>query len=140
MKKSLLFLLFVFLVACNADQFNNSNPYLNNVNFTKDINTTFPAYNGLQFPSNPVLITDVGVGVQGIIVMKTGGGDSYVAWEASCPNQYPTSCSRLSISGINAVCSCDSFTYSLYSGDGGQQYSLKPYRVEVNGSIIRVYN
>ncbi len=140
MKKSLLFLLFSFLAACNADNFNNSNPYLNNVNFSKDINTSLPAYNGLNYPSNPVLITDVGVGVQGIIVMKTGGGESYIAWEASCPNQSPTSCSRLSISGINAVCSCDSFSYSLYTGDGGQEYPLKQYRVEVSGAIIRVYN
>lgn len=140
MKKYFSVLVFIFLLGCNNDNFNNNNPYISNVNFSIDINTSLPAYNGLQFPSNPVRITNAGAGVQGIIVMKTGGGNSYVAWEASCPNQYPTSCSRLSISGINANCSCDSFSYSLYTGDGGQQYPLKPYRVEANGSIIRVYN
>ena len=131
--------MFFILTSCSKDRVNN-NQYLPNVNFSIDINTTLPAYNSLQFPSNPVLITNAGVGVQGIIVMKTGGGNSYVAWDASCPNQYPVACSRMTISGINATCSCDDFTYSLYTGDGGQLYPLKGYRVEVSGSNIRIYN
>lgn len=142
MKKYFSFLVFVFLWSCNGDNFNNNNPYLPNVNFSVDINTSFPSYNALQFPSNPVYIAITGAGVQGIIVMKTGGGNSYVAWEASCPNQYPTTCSRLTISGSNAKCSCDTFLYSLFTGlcDQKNKYSLKPYRVEANGNIIRVYN
>ncbi|WP_136667655.1 hypothetical protein [Flavobacterium sp. H122] len=140
MKKYFPFLVFIFLFGCNNDSFNNSNPYLANVSFSIDINTTLPAYTALQYPGNPVLIANAGAGVQGIIVMKTGGGNSYVAWEASCPNQYPTSCSRLNINGIYANCSCDAFSYSLYTGDGGQQYPLKQYRVETNGGVVRVYN
>jgi nitrite reductase/ring-hydroxylating ferredoxin subunit len=138
MKKYFSFLVFIFLLACNGDNFNNSNPYLSNVNFSIDINTNLPDYNALQFPGNPKLIH--GAGVQGIIVMKNGAGNSYVAWEASCPNQYPTTCSKLIISGSNAKCSCDSFLYSIFTGQGGQQYPLKAYRVEANGNIIRVYN
>jgi hypothetical protein len=44
--------------------------------------------------------------------------------------------------GINVVCSCDNNEYSLFTGlsQGGSQYPLKQYRVEVNGTILRVYN
>jgi hypothetical protein len=39
--------------------------------------------------------------------------------------------------GINVVCACDA-EYSLFTGQGGKQYPLKQYRVEVNGNILRV--
>jgi nitrite reductase/ring-hydroxylating ferredoxin subunit len=139
MKKIFAISLLLLLLCCHKDNVVSNNQYLQNISFVKDINTSLPSYNSLQFPSNPVLITDAGAGIQGIIVMKVGDND-YRAWEASCPNQYPTTCSRLTINGINAKCSCDSFEYSLFTGDGGKAYGLKSYRVEVNGTIIRVYN
>jgi hypothetical protein len=46
----------------------------------------------------------------------------------------------MTIKGINVICACDSAEYSLFTGQGGLQYPLKQYRVEVNGTIIRVYN
>lgn len=137
MKKYFSFLVFISLFGCNED-FNNNNPYLPNVNFSINIYTNLPDNNSLRFVNNPKII--YGAGVQGIIVMRTGLGDSYVAYDASCPNQYPTTCSRLTTSGITASCSCDAFSYNLSTGQGGQQYPLKPYRVEVVGSVIRVYN
>jgi hypothetical protein len=43
--------------------------------------------------------------------------------------------------GIFAICGCDDVEYSFYTGIGeGQQYPMKPYRIQVNGSNIRVYN
>lgn len=134
-----LFTLAILLFSCHKDNVVVNNQYLQNISFVKDINTSLPSYNNLQYPSNPVLITDAGAGIQGIIVMKVGEND-YRAWEASCPNQYPTSCSKLSINGLNAKCSCDSFEYNLFTGDGGKQYGLKAYRTEINGAVIRVYN
>jgi hypothetical protein len=41
--------------------------------------------------------------------------------------------------GINVVCACDDAD-SLFTGQGGKQYPLKQYRVEVNGNILRVYS
>lgn len=140
MKRFLLIVLILTLLSCHKDKVVNNNEYLQNVSFSKEINTSLPSYNGLNFPSQPVLITDAGAGIQGIIVMKAGSGNDYRAWEASCPNQYPTACSKLTISGLNAVCSCDNFSYSIYTGDGGQKYAMKQYRVEVIGATIRVYN
>jgi len=138
--KNYFFAIAIFVVlSCNKDDNTNGNPYLQNVSFTKEINTSLPSYNGLQFPSNPVLITDAGAGIKGIIVMKVGTND-YRAYEASCPNHYPNDCSLMSLNGINAKCSCENYEYSLYTGEGGQKYPLKSYRVEASGSVIRVYN
>jgi nitrite reductase/ring-hydroxylating ferredoxin subunit len=39
----------------------------------------------------------------------------------------------MTLKGINVVCSCDNNEYSLFTGlsQGGSQYPLKQYRVEV---------
>jgi nitrite reductase/ring-hydroxylating ferredoxin subunit len=59
----------------------------------------------------------------------------------ACPNQELSSCSTMTIDGINVVCPCDEAEYSLFSGQSpGKQYPLKQYRVEVNGNSLLVYN
>lgn len=139
--KKILTIICIALFSCSPDGINNGNPHLPNVNFSKEINTNLPAYNSLKFVSNPVLITDAGVGVKGIVVMKVGEG-AYNAFEASCPSHDPSSCSQMSINGINVKCSCENYEYSLYSGGAvnGAPYPLKYYRTEVMGDVIRVYN
>ena len=62
------------------------------------------------------------------------------AFDAACPNQAISSCSTMTINGINAVCGCDNSEYSLFTGQGPLQYPLKQYRVQVNGNVLRVYN
>lgn len=139
MKKYVILLLFAFLFSCNKDRPVNTNQFIPEFSFTTTINTNLPLYNSLQFPSNPILITDPGVGIKGIIVMKVGTGD-YRAYEASCPNQAPSNCTLLTINGINAKCPCDNVEYSLFTGIGAGQFPLKAYKVEVLGANIRVYN
>ncbi len=126
------------LVNCSNDGFNNNNPYLPNYSFSFDINLNLPSYSQLQFVSNAVLITQPGVGVNGIIVFNTGNG--FNAFDAGCPNQPIAACSTLTLNGINAVCPCDNQSYNLFTGLGQLQYPLKRYRVEVLGNVIRVYN
>lgn len=140
MKKFFTLLLFFCLYSCQKNNINNANQYLSNVNFSIDINKSLPAYSKLEFAGEPVLISVPGAGIQGIIAMKTGGGDSYVAWEASCPIQYPTACSKLTLEGVKATCSCDKTSYNIFTGDGGQQFPLKAYRIEVNGPVLRIFN
>ncbi len=137
MKKLLfLFLILPFLFNCSDNDFNNKNPHLPNYSFTIDINMNLPAYSGLLYPSNAIYYA--GVGVKGIIVFNTGSG--YNAFDAACPNQALSSCSTMTIKGINAICPCDNKEYSLFTGQGGLEYPLKQYRVEVNGNVLRVYN
>lgn len=141
MKQIFSIILVLLFISCDKDKAVNNNQYLQNISFSKEINTNLPQYNSLKFPGNSVLITDAGAGIQGIIVVAAGVND-YRAWEASCPNQYPVACSRLTISGGYAKCSCENSEYNIYVGSGtnGEQYSLKQYKTEILGNIIRVYN
>jgi nitrite reductase/ring-hydroxylating ferredoxin subunit len=139
MKRYFLIIVSLIALSCHKDNVINENPYLPNYSFSTVINTSLPSYNNLQFPSNPVLVTVAGAGIKGIIIMKVGTND-YRAYEASCPNQYPSDCTQLTINGINAKCPCDNVEYSLYTGVGSGQYPLKPYKIEVSGANLRVYN
>lgn len=99
-----------------------------------------PQFNSLQFPSNGVYINNGSTGVRGIFVFNTGSG--YVAFDAACPNQALSSCSTMTLSGIDAICPCDDKRYSLFSGlSQGMQYPMKRYRVEQTSEVsLRVYN
>ena len=137
MKKSVwLFVLFLAFISCSDNGPVNTNPFIPNYTFTVDINMNLPSYSKLLYPSNAVYYA--GKGVKGLIIFNTGSG--YNAFDAACPNQTPSTCSPMTIDGIDAVCSCDNKTYSLFSGQGSLQYPMKQYRVEVNGNILRIYN
>lgn len=139
--KNFLILIFVFffIFGCDKNDANNSNPYIPNTSFSVQINTNLPTYSNLQFPSNSVKVNQVNAGVRGIIVFNTGTG--YRAFDGACPNQSVTSCSTLTISGINATCPCDNAVYSLFTAQSpGKQYPLKEYRAELSGTVITISN
>ncbi len=138
MMRKLLLLTFFFtiLFSCSDSGLANYNPYIPNYTFTVDINMNLPLYSNLQYPSNAVYYA--GKGVKGLIIFNTGSG--YNVFDAACPNQNVSSCSTMTINGIDAVCPCDGKTYSLFTGQGSLQYTLKQYRVEVNGNVLHIYN
>jgi nitrite reductase/ring-hydroxylating ferredoxin subunit len=141
MKKIIVLLIFLPLVlACDSGSINNRNPNIPNYTVYLQINMNLPGYSNLQFPSNH--ITDFGPtsGARGIVVFNTGSG--FVAFDLACPNQPYDSCnSPMTISGIEATCDCDDTVYNLFSGQSpGQQYPMKQYRVDVNGSTLIVTN
>ena len=113
MKKYLLLLLLPFLMSCEKENFSNNNPYLPNYGFSVNINMNLPQFSNLQFPSNAVYI-----------------------------NKALSSCSTMTLSGINAICACDGASYSLFTGQAtGMQYPMKQYRVEQLDAVsLRVYN
>ena len=144
MKKLLaLFALVLLLLSCSSDNVRYKNPYIPNYGFSINIDANLPLYSGLLSAVNPILITNENVGANGIIVMKISDTD-YRAWEANCPNQYLSACSRMVINGVNAKCPCDEIEYSLFNGvgiDGQGEYTMKPYRVDILGkNLIRVSN
>jgi len=140
MKKILsLILISIFILGCSKDKFNNNNPYLPNYGFSIDLNKSLPSYSALNFTGNAVKAYPANGPSRGVIIFNTGGG--YNAYDGACPNQDLSGCSTLSINGSNANCPCGSENYNLFTGQSaGKQYPLKPYRVEVNGDLIRVYN
>lgn len=144
MKKILALLFLIALVlSCTPDNVRNQNPFIPNYNFSITIDANLPLFSGLRSLINPILITQENVGANGIIVMKISDTD-YRAWEANCPNQFPSACSRMVIVGVNAKCPCDDIEYSLFNGvgmDGQGDYTLVPYRVDILGpNLIRISN
>jgi nitrite reductase/ring-hydroxylating ferredoxin subunit len=141
MKKIVFALLAIALLSCSKDSLNNKNPYIPGYSFSVQIDMALPAYSQLQYPSNAIYYGGGDGGVRGLIVFNTGSG--YNAFDAACPNQALGACSTMSISGINAVCSCDDASYNLFTGQTSapnHQYPLKQYRVSVNGTVLTVYN
>lgn len=140
MKKAILFLtLFGLLISCSKDKAKTKNPYLPNYTFSLTVNMNLPLYSGLTSPMNPIPISDSATGVN-IIAMKISDTD-FRAWNAYCPNQYPSSCSLMTVNGINAKCDCDNIEYSLFTGIGSGEYSMVPFSVQILGNnSIRIYN
>ena len=140
MKKYILFTFLLVFMGCDKDNFSNNNPYLPNYSFAYNINMSLPQYSSLQFPSNAVYVNAGNTGIRGVFVFNTGGG--YVAFDAACPNQALTSCSTMTLNGINVICPCDNVSYSLFSGQAqGMQYPMIQYRVEqLDNFNLRVYN
>jgi len=139
MKKLIPLLLIALLfLSCSDNGFNNKNPYIPNYSFSVTFDLNYPSYSNLKFVSNAVYYAGPEVGPRGIYVFNTGSG--YNAFDAACPNQALSSCSTLTLKGINVICPCDDEEYSLFTGQGKLQYPLKQYRAELNGNILRVYN
>ncbi|AWI24853.1 Rieske (2Fe-2S) protein [Flavobacterium pallidum] len=135
-----LFTVMILLAACSGGSSRYRNPFLPDYSFSMNINTNLPTLSGLNSPINPIIIPDNGSGIT-IIAMKISDND-YRAWDAHCPNQVPSACSLMDIDGVNAVCSCENYEYSIFSGDGSQvEYTMKPYKVSVIGNnLLRISN
>lgn len=143
-KHFLILLLFPIFFGCDNNSPVNNNPFLPNYGVNLEINLSLPQFSDLKFISNSVYVA--GQGVRGIIIFNSTGKD-YMAFDAACPNQAISDCSTMTLKGgIVAVCACDETEYSLFTGQclgqkcTGKQYSMKQYRVEVIGNVLRVYN
>ncbi len=120
------------------------NPYLVDIRFQREFNLSLPLYSNLNYVGGSLLIEDAGI--NGIILFNLNGS-SFLAWEATCPNHLPKSCSKLGIKGVLAVCSCESFQYSLATGqllnpneELTPPQSLLFYQVENYNGILSVRN
>lgn len=143
LRLSLIFLL--LCLACDNDP-TNRNPFLQEVGFRFDLNLNLPLYSNLNNIGNPVYVDNAAVGTRGAFVMKTGL-DTFLAFEASCPNHAPNDCSTMTIDGQNVQCACEDFTYSLFTGqlldrpeDGNRYYDLLFYRATLSGNSVVISN
>lgn len=138
-------MLVLLLLACESDVANR-NPFLQEVRFRFELNLNLPLYNNLNNIGNPVYVGNASVGTRGAFVMKTGL-DTYFAFEASCPNHPPNSCSTMTLDGQEVICSCEDYRYSLFTGqqlnrpdDGNRYYDLLFYRASQSGSVVVISN
>ncbi len=144
MRHSCMLLLLLFTLACSNDQ-GQRNPYLQEIGFRFEINLNLPLYSPLTNPGNAVYIGAQGIGIRGVYVMNTGF--AYRVFEASCPNHSPNSCSTTSLSGQTAVCGCEDYEYSLFTGqqlappdDGGRYFNMLEYRATQSGNVVVISN
>jgi len=139
---SALFTAFLFLSCSSTDL--ERNPYLAEYSFQFPINLNLPEYNDLKLAGGSVLISQLGH--KGVIVYNING-NTFLAWEASCPNHAPSSCSQIQVSDFIAECSCEEYQYNLLTGqllnppaDAETEYPLLFYRAEVRGNSVVVSN
>ena len=133
---------FIF-ITCSKDSLNR-NPFLNELDFEFSINLNLPLYNDLKFTGGSVMINEFGH--QGIILYNLNN-NNYLAWEASCPNHKPNSCSKTKILGSLTKCGCENYQYSLATGqllnpssNDNNQYPMINYGVRISGNNLVIYN
>ncbi len=140
-----IILILCFVVACSKDRAAR-NPYLQEIGFRFDINLNLPLYSPLTNPGNAIYIGSQGVGTRGVFVINTGF-NVFRAFEASCPNHAPNSCSTMALDGQNALCGCEEFEYSLFTGqqlnrpdDGKRYFDMLEYNATASGNVVRISN
>ena len=145
MQRASFFLLLLFCMGCSKDS-TNRNPNLPEIGFRYDINLNLPLYSPLTNTGNAVYIGSQGVGIRGAFVMNTGF-NAYRVFEASCPNHPPNDCSTMELNGQTAVCPCDDYEYSLFTGqllnrpEGDARYhNMLEYRASQTGNVIVISN
>jgi|TARA_Y100000389_G_scaffold148924_1_gene148111 nitrite reductase/ring-hydroxylating ferredoxin subunit len=140
--KSLLVL--TFLMSCSSSDLER-NPFLSEFSFRFQVNLNLPEYDDLRYAGGSILIPQLGN--KGVLVFNLNGND-FFAWEASCPNHLPNSCSQTQIKGVLAECSCEKFQYSLATGQllnptEGENVKLYPllfYQTENRGNSVIISN
>ncbi len=144
--KRILCLVFIGLfLSCSTDRV-SSNPFLQDIGFRFDLNLSLPLYSPLTNAGSAVYVENKTAGLRGIFVINTGF-DTFMAWEASCPNHVPNECSTMTLKGQIVTCACEGYEYNLYTGqlmnrpeDGSRYYGLLFYRSTFNGNVVSVSN
>lgn len=132
------FFLALLLLSCTKNNVER-NPYLPETRFDQSINLSLPSFDNLKYQGGSLYWANGGI--KGLLLFNLAG--TIMAWEASCPNHVPSSCSTVQINGVTASCSCEDYQYSLATGQPlteGATYSLLFYRVQQNGTALRIYN
>jgi len=136
-------LLFLLLVGCSRENLER-NPYLPELQFSVPINLNLPEYNALLFAGGSHFLPQYGH--KGILIFNLNG-NSYTAWEASCPNHLPNDCSRTQVVGVLAECACEGYQYSLATGQLlnpdaalSSPYSMVFYNTVLRGNTLVISN
>ena len=145
MKRIFIILLFFLFLACDKNS-TNRNPYLQEVSFRFDLNLNLPQYSSLTNTGSAIYVGNAVVGTRGAFVINSGF-NSFMAWEASCPNHAPNDCSTMTLKGQLVTCSCEGYEYNLFTGqlmnkpeDGKRYHDLLFYRSTFSGNTVIISN
>lgn len=135
----------VCFMSCSSDDGGvNNNPFIPNALVQFQINLNLPQFDDLRFAGGSTYISNGG-GVRGFFVFNLSG-DQFFAWEASCPNHVPNTCSTMTIEGVQAQCSCEDYKYSLATGqllnpvEGMDSYPMINYRATKSNNVLTISN
>ncbi|RPD96019.1 hypothetical protein EGM88_11170 [Aureibaculum marinum] len=132
------FLIYITLIGC-SDTESYNNPYLPDVAVNQTVYLNNPSNNDLLFDGGYVEISG---GIKGIVVYH-GASDIFYAYDLACPNSEPNSCVKMTVDGLNMICSCDDTQYALALGgtpQNGGKYGAKEYKVINNGQSLLITN
>ena len=142
-KKQLILIGLMLALSCGKNDLER-NPFLPDLRFSLPVNLNLPQYDNLRFAGGTILLPNAGH--KGIHLFNLNGS-SYLAWEASCPNHLPSSCSQTQLVGVLAECPCEDYRYSLATGQllnppkgATNIYSLIMYTVDVRGNNLVISN
>ena len=134
------FVLLIILYSCSKESYEN-NPFLETFPFEKNINLNLPQFDNLRFSGGTVTLNNLGI--KGVILFNLN--EQIIAWEASCPNEFPSDCSKMEISSLQSECKCNGNKYSLATGqilnpNSEKIYPMLSYKTIRNGNSIKIYN
>ena len=146
MKYSIFFLFtIVLLYGCSKNQ-GQRNPYLAEQGFQTQLNLNLPLYAPLTNTGNAIYVSENNGGIRGFFVINTGF-NTYLAFEASCPNHEPSTCSTMKLKGQTVTCSCEDYEYNLFTGqftnkpnNDTQYHDLLNYRANYSNNTVTVSN
>ncbi|MGB5821754.1 MAG: hypothetical protein WBG90_19885 [Saonia sp.] len=135
----------VLLLSCDSDR-TNRNPFLQEIGFRFELNLNLPLYSPLTNTGNAVYVGNTGVGTRGAFVINSGF-NQFRVFEASCPNHAPNSCSTMDLNGQTAICPCEDYEYSLFTGQflnrpesGERFFDMLEYRATFSGNTVTISN
>ncbi|QCX37253.1 hypothetical protein FF125_01895 [Aureibaculum algae] len=139
MKNIVVAFFLIFTLTNCTDSGTENNPYLGDVAVNQTVYLNNPSNNSLLFTGGYVEIPG---GIKGIVVYR-GNSDLYYAFDLACPNSPPGDCSKMTVDGLNMICSCDDSKYALALGgspQSGSRYGAKEYKVVNNGQTLLITN
>ena len=142
---SIAFILFFTVCSCESTT-PVQNPFLPKASFNVPIDLNLPLYSPLQNTGNSITLPNNLGGIKGIHITNVGFS-TFRAFEVSCPNHNPSSCSSTELQGSQVNCQCeDGFSYSVFTGQllnrqGSETlFDLTEYRVRTEGSMLYIFN
>ena len=143
--KFIAILLFIIVCSCESTT-PIQNPFLPKASFDVQIDLNLPLYSPLQNTGNTITLPNNLGGVKGIHITNVGFS-TFRAFEVSCPNHNPSSCSSTELQGSQVNCQCeDQLSYSVFTGqllnrqDSETLFDLTEYQVRIEGNTIYVFN
>jgi hypothetical protein len=139
----------VLLAAAACGSKNDEQPLIPYAPVNISINLTNQEYVNLRSPNGAVTLPIQGPagagGVKGVIVVRQGIGNSYLAFERNCPYQPYSACSTVSLDRSSRLFMRDSCCNSQFDlqgqiTGGPTSRPLRQYATSVQGNILSIIN